>query len=75
VCAIDGAHQGYGPLLDQRFEVDIVNGGEGEIEQVAGQGRYGGEVSVEEDGVQNRCAHGLAVVYGESGRMRRAWWG
>lgn len=52
VCAVYGADQRNGPLLDERLEIDIVNGGKGEIEQVAGQRRYGGEVAVEEDGVQ-----------------------
>lgn len=51
VCAFYSADQRNGLLLDERLEVDIVNGGEGEVEQVAGQRRYGGEVAVEEDGV------------------------
>jgi hypothetical protein len=51
VRAVDCAHQGYGPLLDQRLEVDIVDGGEGQVEQVAREGRYRREVPVEEDGV------------------------
>jgi hypothetical protein len=49
VCAVDCAYQCYGSLLNKRLEVDIVDGGEGQVEQVASEGRYGGEVSVEED--------------------------
>jgi len=48
VCAVYCADQRYRPLLNERLEVDIVNGGEGEVEEVAGQRRYGGEVTVEE---------------------------
>jgi hypothetical protein len=47
-----GPDQRYGSLLDERLEVDIVNGGEGQIEQVASERRYRGEVSVEEYGME-----------------------
>jgi hypothetical protein len=40
VCAVDCAYQCYGPLLDQRLEVDVVNGGEGQVEEIAREGRY-----------------------------------
>jgi hypothetical protein len=62
VRAVYSPHQGNGPLLNQRLEIDVVNGGKGEIEQVAGEGRYRGEVAVEEYGVQNRCSKCLAGV-------------
>jgi hypothetical protein len=55
VCAVYRSHQGYRPLVDQRFQVHIVDGGEGEVEQVAGERRDGGEVAMEENGVQNCC--------------------
>lgn len=35
--------------VDESFEVDVANGGEGEIEDVEGGGTDGREVSVEED--------------------------
>jgi hypothetical protein len=53
VSALDGAHQGNGPLVDQGLEVDVVDGRQGEVEQIPGEGGDGGEVSVEEDGVQD----------------------
>jgi hypothetical protein len=65
VCAVDCAHQCHGPLLDERLEVDIVNGGEGQVEQVAGEGRYRGEVAVEEDCVQDCCQLGQRRLHGE----------
>ena len=55
MCAVNGTLQSIRLLLDERLEVDIVNGGEGEVEQVAGEGRDGGEVAMEEDSMQNRC--------------------
>jgi hypothetical protein len=54
--AFYGSDQRYGPLLNQRLEVDIVNGGERQVEQVAGQRGYRGEVPVEEYGVQYCCS-------------------
>jgi hypothetical protein len=48
VRAFYGPDQRHGPLLDERLEVDIVNGGEGQVEQVAREGQYRGEVAVEE---------------------------
>jgi hypothetical protein len=48
VCAVYCADECDGALLDERLEVDIVDGGEGEVEQVAREGRYRGEVAVEE---------------------------
>lgn len=54
--AVYGADQGERLLLNERLEVDVVDGRQGEVEQVAGQRRDGGEVAVEEDGVQDRCA-------------------
>lgn len=53
VGAVYGPAQRMGLLLDEGFEVDIVNGRQGEVEQVAGEGRDGGEVAVEEDGVED----------------------
>ena len=50
--AVDGADEGQGALVDQGLEIDVVDGGQGQVEQVAREGRYGGEVAVEEDGVQ-----------------------
>jgi hypothetical protein len=55
VGAIDGADEGQGALVDQGLEIDVVDGGQGEVEQVAGEGGYRGEVAVEEDGVQCGC--------------------
>lgn len=52
VRAIYGAAESMRLLLNERFQVYIVDGGEGEVEQVAGEGGDGGEVSVKEDGVQ-----------------------
>jgi hypothetical protein len=73
VSAIDGTYQGYSALLDQRLKVDVVNGGEGEVEQVAGQRRYRGEVSVEEYDVQDRCRRRLVMApCAESGRTGSA---
>lgn len=37
MCAVYGPEQGVGLLLDECFQVDIVNGGEGKVKQVAGQ--------------------------------------
>lgn len=55
MCALNGAHERNGPLVDQGLEVDIVNGRQGQVQQVSGEGRYGGKVAVEEDGVQDGC--------------------
>lgn len=54
--AVYGAYEGYCPLLNERLEVYIVDGGEGEVEQVTCERRYGGEVSVEEYGMEYCCA-------------------
>lgn len=35
--------------VDEGFEIDVVDGGKGEIEDVKGGGTDGREVSVEED--------------------------
>jgi hypothetical protein len=43
----EGAYAG----LNERFEVCVVDGGEGEVEDVEGDGADGGEVAVEEDEV------------------------
>ncbi len=53
VGAVYGADERKGLLLDERFKMDIINSGECQVEQVAGERGYGGEVTVEEDGVQN----------------------
>lgn len=72
VCALDGAHEGLGALVDQELEVDIVDGGQGQVEQVSGEGRYRGEVAVEEDGVQNGCCcEGSARKVLEGNRHQR----
>lgn len=55
VCAVYRSHQGHRSLVDQRFQVHIIDGREGEVEQVAGERRDGGEVAMEEDGVQDCC--------------------
>lgn len=49
--ADEGTHTG----VDEGFEVYVVDGGEGEVEDVEGDWADGGEVSVEEDGVENTC--------------------
>ena len=56
MCTVYRSHQCYGSLVDQRLQIHIVDRGEGEVEEVAGEGRYGGEVAVEEYGVQYRCS-------------------
>jgi hypothetical protein len=49
VCAVYRPDQCYGSLLDECLEVDIVDGGQGEVEQISRQRGYGGEVAMEED--------------------------
>jgi hypothetical protein len=61
--ALDGADEGGGALVDQRLEVDIVDGGEREVEQVARERRDGGEVAVEEDGVEDGCGGVSRDIY------------
>jgi len=61
VGALYGAHERNGPLVDEGLEVDIVDGGQGQVEQVARERGYGGEVAVEEDGVQDCCGEGRRV--------------
>lgn len=51
MCTVYRSHQRYRPLVDQRFQVYIIDGRQGEVEQVASKRRYGGEVAVEEDSV------------------------
>lgn len=53
VAAVYGSDQGQGALVDERLQVYVVDGGEGEVEQVAGEGGDGGEVAVEEYRVQD----------------------
>lgn len=45
----EGAYAG----LDQRLEVRVVDGGEGEVENVECDGANGGEIAVEEDEVED----------------------
>ena len=58
--ALNGSHQGNGPLVNQRLQVDIVDSRQCEVEQIAREGRYRGEVAVEEDGVQDCCGRSAA---------------
>ena len=67
VRGLHGAHQLDRLLVDERLEVDIVDGRKGEVEQIAREGRYGGEVAVEEDGVEN-CCEGSAGSRGDANR-------
>lgn len=53
--AVDRSYQRYRALVNQRFKIHVIDGGQGEVEQVTGEGRYRGEVAVEEDGVQDCC--------------------
>jgi hypothetical protein len=61
VCALNGADERNGALVDQRLEVDVVDGGQREVEQVPRQRGYGGKVSVEEDGVQDGWAQSVST--------------
>lgn len=47
------ADEGTHARVDEGFEVYVVDSGEGEVEDVEGDGADGGEVSVEEDGVED----------------------
>lgn len=67
VCAVYRPNQGHSPLIDEGFEIDIVDGRQGKVEQVAGKRRYGGEVAVEKDSVQYRWQQVSAMVF--SGRQ------
>lgn len=51
VCAVYCADQCYRSLVNQSFQVDVVDSGQSEIEKVAGDRRYRGKVAMEEDGV------------------------
>lgn len=55
VGAVYGAHERKRLLLDKRLKVDIVDGGQRQVEQVACQGRYRGKVPVKENRVQDCC--------------------
>lgn len=83
VCSFYGAHKGYGALVNQSLEVDIVNSGEGKVEEVAGEWQNGGEVSVEEDGVENgfddvfdtsQIGEDVDVVLGSSSWLHARIW-
>lgn len=52
---IDLADERDGALVNQRLEFHLVHDGKCHVEQIAGFGTDGGEVAVEEDGVQNAC--------------------
>ena len=43
------ADQGGDARIDKGFEINIINGGEGEVKDIEGGRTDGGEVSVEED--------------------------
>lgn len=47
------ADEGIHARVDEGFEIYVVDGGEGEVEDVEGDGADRGEVSVEEDGVED----------------------
>jgi hypothetical protein len=49
------AYDGVGALLDKGFDVVLGDVGEGHVEDVVGRGVERGEVSVEEDGVEDAC--------------------
>lgn len=53
VGAVYGAHKRKRLLLNKGFKVDIIDGGQRQVEQVACQGRYRGKVPVKEDGMQD----------------------
>ena len=48
-----GSDKGEGALIDKGFEIDIVDSWESEVEKVATQRENGGEVAVEENGMEN----------------------
>jgi hypothetical protein len=52
VRTLDRAHERNGALVDQSFEIYVVDSGERKIEQVARERRYRGEVAVEENCMQ-----------------------
>jgi hypothetical protein len=47
------AHERAHAGVDQGLEVDVVDGGEGDVEDVDGGGADGGEEAVEEDEVED----------------------
>lgn len=51
--SLDCTDEGGRALIDQGLEVDIVNGGESLVEEIAGERHDGDEVAVEEDCVQD----------------------
>jgi hypothetical protein len=68
VCAIYSPYESQRSLLNERLQVYIVDGGKGEVEQVACEGRYGSEVSVEEYGMQYCCSKAQLWSRGDFGR-------
>jgi hypothetical protein len=63
VCSVYRPHQRYCPLVNQRLQVNVVDGRQGEIEEVACEGRYGRKVAVEEDGMQDSCGRSVGISY------------
>lgn len=48
-------HKGTDTAIDEGFEVHIVDGGDGEVENVEAGRTDGREVTVEEDEVEDAC--------------------
>ena len=46
------SHQGRRALVDERLQVDIIDGGEGDVKEIAGEWTNGGEVPVKKDGME-----------------------
>jgi len=53
-----------GARVDQGLELDVGDGGEGEVEDFDGGGADGGEVAVEEDGVEDAWRLGGRLAMG-----------
>jgi hypothetical protein len=69
------AHQRRRALVNERFEVDVVDGGQGLVEEVAGDWHDGDEVSMEEDGVENGCAGNKTWASANEDRTGRGHFG
>ena len=72
VRSLDSVNQLFCALVDQRLQVDIVDGWKGEVEEVVRQGDYGDEVAVEEDYVQYGCETVRVVFRSKSTLLRPA---
>lgn len=71
VGAVYGAHKRKRLLLNKGFKVDIIDGGQRQVEQVACQGRYRGKVPVKEDGMQDCCRAVRTCSRGRAGHRTR----